>query len=117
MLTQKKLDSLKPKAKEYNTPDRDGLSIRMRPSGSMSWVCRYTYLNKQDKVTIGKYNQKKPEAAWTLIDARERLLRFRAGQIRALTQKKLLLKKRPPRKKSRRKPKEPLSTCWLSLMK
>lgn len=72
MTSQTKLDRMKPKAREYTIADRDGLFIRMRPSGAMSWLCKYTYQGKQSKLTIGKYNQKNPDAAWSRDDARER---------------------------------------------
>ena len=72
MMNQTKLNSMKPKVREYTMADRDGLHIRVRPSGAMSWLCKYTYQGKQYKLTIGKYNQKNPDAAWSLDDARDR---------------------------------------------
>ena len=76
MLTQKKLESLKPKVKEYTIADRDGLSIRVRPSGATSWVFRYRYLNRQGKLTLGNYDRNNPKAGFSLTQARDEARRL-----------------------------------------
>ena len=76
MLTQKKLDGLKPKTKEYTISDRDGLSIRVRKSGVMTWVFRYRYLDSQGRMTIGAYDKNNPDAGYSLTQARDEARRL-----------------------------------------
>ena len=66
MLTDKRLQSLKPKAKEYIIADAHGLGVRVWPSGAKTFQYRYRVNGKLERLTIGNY----PEI--TLKEARER---------------------------------------------
>lgn len=66
MLTNKQLQSFKPKGKEYTIADRDGLSIRIRTTGHMSWIFRYRYNAKAQKIVLGAYNQNTPDSGISL---------------------------------------------------
>lgn len=67
-LTNTQVKQAKPKEKEYSLNDGDGLSLRIRPSGSKSWF--FTYLvpitKKRFKISFGSY----PEV--TLAQARKK---------------------------------------------
>lgn len=67
-LTNTQVKQAKPKEKEYSLNDGDGLSLRVRPSGSQSWF--FTYLvpvtKKRFKISFGSY----PEV--TLAQARKK---------------------------------------------
>jgi len=78
MLTDKKLQSLKAKEKEYLLADRDGLSIRVRKTGHMTWIFRYRYNNKAQKIVLGLYNQNRPESAIPLKKARNIVSKYTA---------------------------------------
>lgn len=55
MLSDKKLESLKPKAKPYQVADGDGLSIEVQPGGTKTWVYRYRLNGRQHPVRLGNY--------------------------------------------------------------
>lgn len=57
MLSNKWLNSKlnKPQEKEITKAHSDGLYARVRKSGSISFIFRYRYNGKGDKITIGKY--------------------------------------------------------------
>ncbi len=76
MLTQKKLDGLRPKASEYTIADRDGLYIRIRQTGAMAWIFRYRYLKKPVRITIGNYDRNNPEKGYSLVQARDEARRL-----------------------------------------
>ncbi|MGI9273662.1 MAG: tyrosine-type recombinase/integrase [Endozoicomonas sp.] len=76
MLTQKKLDSLAPMDQEYTISDRDGLSLRVRPSGIKTWIFRYRYLNRQQRITIGRYDRQHPEKGFSMPQARSEARRL-----------------------------------------
>ena len=78
MLTSKQLQSLKVKDKEYIIADRDGLGIRIRTSGHLSWVFRYRYNNKPQKIILGAYNQNRPESGIPLKKARTIASKYRS---------------------------------------
>ncbi|GAC1626738.1 MAG: tyrosine-type recombinase/integrase [Nevskia sp.] len=55
MLTDKKLESLKPKAKPYLATDGDGLAIQVHPGGGKTWLYRYRLNGRQHAVRLGSY--------------------------------------------------------------
>lgn len=67
-LTNTEVDKSKPKEKEYNLVDGDGLALLIKPSGTKSWVFNYyrPHTKKRTKISFGKY----PEV--TLKQAREK---------------------------------------------
>jgi len=65
-LTNTQIKQAKPRDKEYNLADGDGLALRIRPNGSKMWVFNYTrpHTTKRANLSFGLY----PEV--TLADAR-----------------------------------------------
>jgi integrase len=66
MLTDTKLKSLKPKAKQYRLSDGNGLYIEVRPNGSRYWRQAYRYNGRQKTLAHGVY------PITTLAEAREK---------------------------------------------
>ncbi|WP_418113623.1 tyrosine-type recombinase/integrase [Vibrio scophthalmi] len=73
------LQALKPKEREYLIPDKkiEGLNIRVRPTGTMTWVFRFQIAKKHEKITMGRYVKLKPETGMTLDQARKEAGRYR----------------------------------------
>ena len=57
VLTDKYIQSLKPRGVDYFAHDYDGLSIRVTPRGSKTWRYRFTYNGKQDGFSLGIYRE------------------------------------------------------------
>ena len=55
MLTDAALKYLKPKAKMYKVTDRDGMYVRVAPSGSISFRLDYRLNGRRETVYLGKY--------------------------------------------------------------
>jgi integrase len=64
-LTEVKLKNLKARTVRYLVSDGRGLNVEVLPSGKLSWIFRYRFRGKPEKVMIGRY----PEM--TLKRARE----------------------------------------------
>ncbi|MHA2734017.1 tyrosine-type recombinase/integrase [Vibrio campbellii] len=71
-MLNKKHDGKRPK----KVADRDGLSILWWPTGKLSWVYRYRFLNRQNDLTVGRYTSKGDSTS--LKDARNIAARCRA---------------------------------------
>lgn len=77
-LNDKQVNSAKPKEKEYNLSDGDGLSLRIKPNGSKIWIFNYyrPFTRKRanlgfgiyPEVTLAKAREKRLEARQLLID-------------------------------------------------
>jgi len=69
-LTDKEIKASKPKSKEYNLFDGDGLRLRIKPNGSKHWILNYykPTNNKRANLSFGQY----PELS--LANARKMLL-------------------------------------------
>jgi integrase len=65
MLTDTKIRSLKPKAKQYRIADSHGLVIEVNPNGSKLWRHRYRFNNKATMMSLGNYPMV------SLLDARQ----------------------------------------------
>jgi integrase len=63
------LKNLKSEKNWYEKTEASGLGIRVMPSGSKSWIYRYTLNGKRQKMTLGKY------PAASLKQARDLLLK------------------------------------------
>ena len=50
-LTDTQIKNAKPKLKEYNLPDGDGLFLRVKANGRKNWI--YNYRRPQECVVIG----------------------------------------------------------------
>lgn len=73
------LQALKPQDKEYMLPDKkvEGLNIRVRPTGTMTWTFRFQIGKKHEKISMGRYIKSKPQSGMTLEQAREEAGRYR----------------------------------------
>jgi integrase len=56
-LTSKKLESAKPKAKDYKLSDGEGLYLLVKKNGSKYWRLKYRILGKEKLLAIGVYPQ------------------------------------------------------------
>lgn len=67
-LTNTEIKQAKPKSKEYNLADGEGLMLRVKPTGSKFWIFNYyrPFSKKRANISFGKY----PEV--TLATARQR---------------------------------------------
>ena len=54
-LTDLKAKKLVPRDKRYEVLDGKGLSIRVMPTGSKSWVFRYMIDGRARRMTLGSY--------------------------------------------------------------
>ena len=74
------LQALKPKDREYLIPDKkiEGLNIRVRPTGTMTWTFRFQIGKKHEKISMGRYVKSKPEQGMTLEQARVEAGRYRS---------------------------------------
>ncbi|MGX5845154.1 tyrosine-type recombinase/integrase [Mesorhizobium sp. ArgA1] len=70
MLTDTALKALKPKDKIYKIADRDGMYVRVMPSGAMSFGLDYRLNGRRETVYLGKYGRD----GISLALARERCL-------------------------------------------
>lgn len=65
-LTDTKVRSAKPEAKEYSLVDGDGMSLLVKPGGSKYWRFRFRFGGKQHLMAFGVY----PDVS--LADARKK---------------------------------------------
>lgn len=72
-LSPTQVASAKPKTKEYNLADGQGLSLRIKPTGSKTWIFNYVHptTQKRSNIGLGVY----PDV--TLANAREKRNEFR----------------------------------------
>ncbi len=76
LLTDKQIKQAKPKDKEYNLADGNGLQLRIKPSGSKLWLFNYSrpYIKKRTNLGFGTYPEVSlPRARELRADARELL--------------------------------------------
>ena len=69
MLTDTKLKNLKPAAKAYKVPDRDGMYATVLPSGTISFRYNYRVNGRYETLVLGRYGA----SGLSLQEARERL--------------------------------------------
>ena len=70
MLTDAALKALKPKEKIYKVADRDGMYVRVMPSGAISFRLDYRLNGRRETVYLGKYGRD----GISLLQAREKCL-------------------------------------------
>ena len=76
MLTEKKLQSLKPKTKPYRITDANGLQIIVKPTGYMAWQFRYyIYEDNKRKEQVATINGGYPTVSLKQARAEHRILR------------------------------------------
>lgn len=75
-LTTTQLNNAKPKEKEYNLSDGQGLMLRIKPNGSKLWLFNYTrpYSKKRANLSFGAYPSISLAAARKLKDEARELL-------------------------------------------
>ncbi len=54
-LTDREINKLRPSLKRYSKRVERGLYIDVTPGGAMSWIFKYRFNGKQDKLVIGRY--------------------------------------------------------------
>jgi len=57
MLTDAALKALKPKNKVYKVSDRDGMYVRVTPTGLISFSLDYRLNGRRETVYLGKYGR------------------------------------------------------------
>ncbi|WIV88582.1 tyrosine-type recombinase/integrase [Proteus appendicitidis] len=74
------LQAMNPQEKEYLIPDKkiEGLNIRVRPTGTMTWTFRFQIGKKHEKISMGRYVKSNPETGMTLDQARKEAGRYRS---------------------------------------
>lgn len=78
MLTEKKIQTLKPKQKAYRVSDSNGLYLIVKPTGYMAWQYRYhIYEDNKRKEKIATINGGYPTVSLKRARAEHRLLRER----------------------------------------
>ncbi len=55
MLTNMKIERLKPESKIKRYSDRDGLALEVRPSGNKIFIFRFQWAKKPQTITLGRY--------------------------------------------------------------
>lgn len=70
-LTSKAIESLKPRDRRYTVSDGFGLTLRVQPSGTKTWVLRLSVNGRLSDITLGRW----PEI--TLLQARQMARRRR----------------------------------------
>ncbi|ODA93742.1 hypothetical protein BFX40_13285 [Mesorhizobium sp. SEMIA 3007] len=61
MLTDAALKALKPKEKVYKIVDRDGMYVRVMPSGAISFRLDYRLNGRRETVYLGRYDSMLPK--------------------------------------------------------
>lgn len=54
-LTEFQVKNAKPGEKSYQLPDREGLYLEVKPSGSKLWRFRYRFKGKEHRLSLGEY--------------------------------------------------------------
>lgn len=77
-LTNTEVQQAKPRKKEFNLADGDGLALRIKPNGSKLWIFNYyrPYTKKRTSLSLGTY------PATTLAEARQK----RAAALKLLAE-------------------------------
>jgi hypothetical protein len=76
-LTNTQVKQSKPKVKEYKLSDGDGLQLRIKPTGSRSWIFNYykPYTKKRTTIGFGSYPEVSlANARVKRVEARELLV-------------------------------------------
>lgn len=91
MLTDAALKSLKPKAKMYKVSDRDGMYVRVAPSGAISFRLDYRLNGRRETVYLGRYARdgiSLARARELCIDARRAIAEGRSPAIEKQREKR-----------------------------
>jgi Arm DNA-binding domain len=74
MLSAVKIDSAKPRDKEYTLSDGKGLHLLVMPNGSKLWRLRYRFGGKQNAMSLGSYPEISLASARAKRDDARRLI-------------------------------------------
>jgi integrase len=91
MLTDAALKSFKPKAKMYKVSDRDGMYVRVAPSGAISFRLDYRLNGRRETVYLGRYARdgiSLARARELCIDARRAIAEGRSPAIEKQREKR-----------------------------
>lgn len=110
-LTNTKVSQAKPKDKEYNLSDGDGLMLRVKPNGSKNWLFNYyrPFTKKRANISFGSY----PE----LSIANARVMRQEARELlaRDIDPQKYREEQRLTSKQALESTFEKLADSWIEL--
>ena len=84
MLTDAALRCLKRRAKMYKVTDRDGMYVRVAPSGAVSFRLDYRLNGRRETVHLGRYARDGIPLAWArerCLDARRAIAEERSPAI------------------------------------
>jgi hypothetical protein len=93
MLTDAAIKSLKPKGKMYKVADRDGMYVRVMPTGAISFRLDYRLNGRRETVYLGKYGRdgiSLLRARELCLDARRAIREGRSPAIEKQRQKRRL---------------------------
>ena len=92
MLTDAALKALKPRDKMYKVTDRDGMYVRVAPSGAISFRLDYRLNGRRESVYLGKYARDKrislARARELCLDARRAITEGRSPAIEKQREKR-----------------------------
>lgn len=71
-LTTKQIQSLKPRESRYSIADGNGLTLRVQPSGSKSWVFRSHHSGRITDETIGHWPEMSLKQARMIVRRRRK---------------------------------------------
>ena len=93
MLTDAAIKALKPQSKMYKVADRDGMYVRVMPSGAISFRLDYRLHGRRETVYLGKYGRdgiSLARARELCIDARRAVSEGRSPAIEKQREKRRL---------------------------
>jgi hypothetical protein len=74
LLTEVAIKALKPRTVRYLVSDGKGLNIEVLPSGKLSWIFRYRFRGRPEKVALGRYPEMRLKEAREARDKRAVML-------------------------------------------
>ncbi|NNA28009.1 integrase [Pseudomonas lundensis] len=84
-LTDTRVRNAKPRAKDYTLPDYNGLALFVSTKGAKCWHFRFSWADKQPRISLGTYPEISSGDARALRDA-PRALVVRGANPRVLRQ-------------------------------
>jgi hypothetical protein len=90
-LTDAAIKALKPQDKIYKVTDRDGMYVRVAPSGALSFRLDYRLNGRRETVYLGKYGRDGISRAWArelCLDARRAISEGRSPAIEKQREKR-----------------------------
>ena len=110
-LTNTQIDKAKPKDKEYNLADGEGLYLRIKPNGSKLWLLKYArpYTTARTNISVGAY----PDV--TLAEARRRRASARELLAAGIDPKEHRDKEHRQAQEAEQQTLARVTECWLTV--